>query len=82
MTVKKGFAPLNSQIKVRLQSRGPIHEKIFASEAKEIVHDYSGGVPRQVNNIATACLIAAAATEVKQIGADLVNETMSEFDIA
>jgi len=57
------------------------NEKIFASEAKEIVHDYSGGVPRQINNIATACLIAGAAMEVNQIGADLVNETMSEFGL-
>ena len=58
------------------------NEKIFASEAKEIIHDYSGGVPRQINNIATACLIAGAATEANQIGADLVNETMSDFGLA
>lgn len=55
------------------------NEKIFASEAKEIVHDYSGGVPRQIDNIATACLIGGAAMEVNRIGADLVNETMSDF---
>jgi general secretion pathway protein A len=56
--------------------------KIFASEATEMVHDYSGGVPRQINNIATACLIGAASNGVNQIEADFVNETMSKFGLA
>jgi len=54
-------------------------EKIFDSQAKDLIHDYTGGVPRQVNNIATACLINAAARELKIITEALVNETMSEF---
>jgi general secretion pathway protein A len=54
-------------------------EKIFEPEAKELIHDYTGGVPRQVNNVATACLINAAARELKIITEALVNETMSEF---
>jgi general secretion pathway protein A len=54
-------------------------EKIFDPQAKDLIHDYTGGVPRQVNNIATACLINAAAGELKIITEALVNETMSEF---
>ena len=54
-------------------------EKIFEPQAKDLIHDYTGGVPRQVNNIATACLINAAARGVKIITEALVNETMSEF---
>ena len=54
-------------------------EKIFEPEAKELIHDYTGGVPRQVNNVATACLINAAARELKIITEALVNETMAEF---
>ena len=54
-------------------------EKIFDPLAKDLIHDYTGGVPRQVNNIATACLINAAARELKIITESLVNETMSEF---
>jgi general secretion pathway protein A len=54
-------------------------EKIFEPEAKELIHDYTGGVPRQVNNVATACLINAAARELKIITEALVNETMDEF---
>ncbi len=48
-------------------------------EAKELIHDYSGGVPRQINNIATACLINAAAHGHKKISEALVNDTMIEF---
>ena len=54
-------------------------DKIFEPEAKDLIHDYTGGVPRQVNNVATACLINAAARELKIITEALVNETMAEF---
>ena len=54
-------------------------EKIFEPQAKELIHDYTGGVPRQVNNVATACLINAAARDLKIITEALVNETMAEF---
>ncbi len=57
-------------------------EKIFTTDAGEIIHDYSGGVPRQINNIATACLIGAAATGINQIDADFVNETMADFSLS
>jgi general secretion pathway protein A len=54
-------------------------EKIFEPQAKDLIHDYTGGVPRQVNNVATACLINAAARGEKIITEALVNETMTEF---
>ncbi|MCP4153743.1 MAG: hypothetical protein GY757_38815 [bacterium] len=57
-------------------------EKIFTTDAGEIIHEYSGGVPRQINNIATACLIGAAATDINQIDADFVNETMADFSLS
>jgi type II secretory pathway predicted ATPase ExeA len=55
--------------------------KIFEPAAKELIHDYTGGVPRQVNNVCTACLLSAAACGVKIITEALVNETMSEFHL-
>jgi general secretion pathway protein A len=54
-------------------------DKIFEPEAKDLIHDYTGGVPRQINNVATACLINAAARGLKIITEALVNETMAEF---
>jgi len=56
-------------------------EKIFEPAAKDLIHDYTGGVPRQVNNVCTACLLNAAARNVKIITEALVNETMSEFHL-
>ena len=55
--------------------------KIFEAEAKSLIHDYTGGVPRQINNVATACLINAAARNMKTITEPLVNETMAEFSL-
>ena len=55
--------------------------KIFEPEAKNLIHDYTGGVPRQINNVATACLINAAARNLKKITETLVNETMAEFHL-
>ncbi len=57
------------------------HEKIFEPAAKDLIHDYTGGVPRQVNNVCTACLLNAAARNVKIITEALVNETMAEFHL-
>ena len=55
--------------------------KIFEPEAKDLIHDYTGGVPRQINNVATACLINAASRGLKKITEVLVNETMTEFHL-
>jgi general secretion pathway protein A len=55
--------------------------KIFEPEAKELIHDYTGGVPRQINNVATACLIHAASQNVKKITEALVNLIMTEFQL-
>lgn len=62
----------------RMRSCGT-SEKIFEPEAKTIIHEYASGIPRQINNIATACLINAASRNVHKIDEALVNETMSEF---
>jgi general secretion pathway protein A len=54
-------------------------EKIIEPEAKYLIHDYATGIPRLINNIATACLIHAAAQNAKKINDALVNQTMNEF---
>jgi general secretion pathway protein A len=56
-------------------------EKVFEPEAKSLIHDYAGGLARQVNNIATACLIHAATTNLQRINPTLVNQTMAEFQL-
>lgn len=56
-------------------------DKIFDGDAKNLIHDYTGGVPRQINNVATACLINAACKDLKRISEVLVNQTMTEFQL-
>ena len=56
-------------------------DKIFEPEAKKLIHDYTAGVPRQINNVATACLINATAQNLKKIDEALVNHTMAEFQM-
>jgi general secretion pathway protein A len=74
LSKEKTFAYIDYRIS---KAGGP--DKIFEPEAKELIHDYSGGVPRQINNIATACLLNAAARGTKKISEALVNDTMNEF---
>lgn len=67
-------------IDFRLASAGA-SAKVFEPEAKRLIHHYAGGVPRQINNIATACLINAAARNQPKIADPLVNDTMAEFHL-
>jgi general secretion pathway protein A len=70
----------DAYIDYRITKSGGV-TKIFEAEAKSLIHDYTGGVPRQINNVATACLINAAARSLKKITESLVNETMAEFSL-
>jgi len=70
----------SSYIDSRMRSAGS-NEKIFEAEAKSIIHDYASGIPRQINNIATACLLNAATRNLKVINESLVTETMTEFQL-
>jgi general secretion pathway protein A len=53
--------------------------KIFDAESKALIHEYSGGLCRQINNIATACLVHAHSKNMKFVNEIVVNEIMSEF---
>ncbi len=76
LSKEKSSAYIDSRI-----TRAGGSDKVFETEAKDLIHDYTGGVPRQINNVATACLINAAARGLKQITESLVNETMTEFSL-
>ena len=56
-------------------------EKLFDAAAKNLIHDYSGGVPRQINNLATACLLQAAAQNASRISEAILQQTLSEFQL-
>jgi general secretion pathway protein A len=55
--------------------------KLFEESTKGMIHDYSGGVPRQINNLATACLLAAAAENGSRITEAILQKTLTEFQL-
>lgn len=65
-------------IDFQLNYSGASH-KIFDSDVKEMIHEFSNGVPRLINNISTACLINASIHKVQKIDSHLLNQTMAEF---
>lgn len=54
-------------------------EKLIDGTAKEKIHEYTGGVPRAINNLATTSLIAGAAKKQKRITEALVDEAAAEM---
>jgi len=54
-------------------------EKIFEPEVKDLIHEYANGIPRQINNIAIACLINASINKTQKISLDILNQTMPEL---
>ena len=56
-------------------------EKLFEDSTKELIHDYSGGVPRQINNLGTACLLAAAAENASRVTEAVLQKTLTEFQL-
>lgn len=67
-----------SYIDFRMRCAG-CSDKVFEPEATSLIHDYASGIPRQINNIATACLLNAAARDLQKINEPLVTDTMAEF---
>jgi len=85
ITVRYRLAALTQEqstayIDSRLRQSGA-SDKLFEPEAKTSIHEYAAGVPRYINNIATACLIHAASQNSKKISESLVNQTMAEFHL-
>lgn len=85
ITVRHTLHPLSkaetvSYVEYQLRAAGG-SEKLFASEVVELIHDYTGGVPRAINNLATSCLLAAAAAGSQRIDGTLFQRTLSEFHL-
>ena len=68
----------HAYIDARVRQSGA-SDKLFEPEAKTALHEYAAGIPRQINNIATACLIHAQTKDANKITETLVNQTMAEF---
>jgi general secretion pathway protein A len=85
ISVRYQLRPLNRDqtghyIDFQLTHAGGDH-KIFGDSVKAAIHDFTGGVPRQINNLATACLMQATARKVRRIDDDLLQQVVGEFQL-
>lgn len=61
------------------QAGGP--EDVFDHAVKELIHDFTGGLPRAINNLATACLLQATARNAQRIDEALFHQASTEFQL-
>ena len=61
-----------------IRQAGGDFEQVFAPDAAAAIHGLSQGIPRVANKIGEAAMFAAAATETRQISADLVTKVARE----
>jgi general secretion pathway protein A len=57
-------------------------EDVFDTSVKELIHDFAGGIPRQINNLATACLLQATACNAMRVDEALFQQTTGEFQLS
>jgi general secretion pathway protein A len=55
--------------------------KLIDDSVKAAIHDFANGMPRQINNLATACLLQATARKVQRIDENLFQQAVSEFQL-
>ena len=53
--------------------------KIFDDNVKDMVHEFTGGNPRGINNAALACLLAATARRVARIDDEIFRQVTHEL---
>jgi len=87
VSIIHGLAPLSSveirnYIEHRLRVAGHAGPPLFTDEAYESIVNFSEGIPRNVNNVCFNALSLACATHRTTVDRDIVNEVLSDLDIA
>lgn len=52
--------------------------ELFEPDAKHRIHDFTHGIPREINSLATVCLIHAAGKKAQRISEPIVQEAAAE----
>jgi general secretion pathway protein A len=58
-----------------------VNLSLFEDATKALIHDYTGGIPRQINNLATACLLMASSENAPRISESILQQTLHEFQM-
>ena len=69
-----------SYIEHRLQHVGWKDDPVFTREAFRRIHEYTGGVPRKVNTLASRLLLFGYLEELHEINLDVVNEVIDDLE--
>jgi general secretion pathway protein A len=69
-------------IKWRLRVAGARDENLFDEEAMWVVHQFSGGIPRIINNICDNALLSGFSIAKRTITAEIVREVVEILDLA
>ena len=80
-TLQLEFAPLprdgvDTYIQKHLKRAGWRGERIFSPDACYAIHEYSGGIPREVGRYAEELLVEASTRDLKSIEDELVHEIL------
>jgi len=54
---------------------------IFGGDVKDLLHDFTGGLPRAINNLAIACLLQATATGSARVDEEVFRQAAAEFQL-
>jgi general secretion pathway protein A len=75
------FAELHGYIHRRLQQAGAISKAktIFSEESIAAIYEFSGGIPRIVNNICENSLVSGYGKQMTEISAEIVREVASDL---
>ena len=68
-------------IDFQVAQAGLVDQKLFDDSVKAAIHDFANGLPRHINNLATACLLQATARKVRRIDDELFQQVASEFQL-
>ncbi|MCZ6651886.1 MAG: AAA family ATPase [Planctomycetota bacterium] len=68
-----------SYIRLRLQVAGQDDSRIFQDAAIELIHEYSNGIPRLINNLCDNLLLSAYSDDTKTIDRKRVNLVIDEM---
>lgn len=55
--------------------------KIFGQEVKDLLHDFTGGLPRAINNLAIACLLQATSGDLARVDEEVFRQAVAEFQL-
>jgi len=82
-----GLKPLSLEetheyIQHRLRAGGYKGNPMFTPDALVRIADFTGGIPRNINNLCFNCMSLACALQTKTVDAEVVDEVIADLDIS